>query len=89
MLSKFRLFRNILVILTVVLLSSCKEDIVQPELYGSISGIVMDQSTSAVIEGAGITTSPPTSAILTASNGKFTIDNIPVGNYTITAQKNV
>ncbi len=88
MLSKFRLFRNILVILTVVLLSSCKEDTVQPELYGSISGIVMDQSTSAVIEGAGITTSPPTSAILTASNGKFTIDNIPVGNYTITAQKN-
>jgi TolB protein len=88
MLSKFRLLRNILVILTVVLLSSCKEDTVQPELYGSISGIVMDQSTSAVIEGAGITTSPPTSAILTASNGKFTIDNIPVGNYTITAQKN-
>ncbi len=88
MLSKFGLFRNIFIILSLIFLSSCKEDTIQPELYGSISGIVMDQDASSALEGASITTSPPTSAILTGSDGKFSIQDIPVGNYTITAQKN-
>ena len=48
----------------------------------------MDQDASSALEGASITTSPPTSAILTGSDGKFSIQDIPVGNYTITAQKN-
>ncbi len=88
MLSKFGLFRNIFIILSLIFLSSCKEDTIAPELYGSISGIVMDQDASTALEGASITTSPPTSAILTGSDGKFSIQDIPVGNYTITAQKN-
>ena len=87
MLSKFGLFRNIFIVLSIIFLSSCKEDTIQPELYGSISGIVMDQDASSAIEGASITTSPPTSAILSGSDGKFSIKDIPVGNYTITAQK--
>ncbi len=87
MLSKFGLFRNIFIVLSIIFLSSCKEDTIQPELYGSISGIVMDQDASSAIEGASITTSPPTSAILTGNDGKFSIEDIPVGNYTITAQK--
>ncbi len=88
MLSKFGLFRNIFIILSIIFLSSCKEDTIQPELYGSISGVVMDQDAASAIEGASITTSPPTSAILTGKDGKFSIQDIPVGNYTITAQKN-
>ncbi len=86
--SKVKLFRNAFVILTIILFPSCKEDTVQPELYGSISGTVLDDSTSSAIAGANITTSPPTNALIAGSNGKFSIDNIPVGNYTITAQKN-
>ena len=86
--SKIIFFRNVLVIFTIILFSSCKEDTIQPELYGSISGTVLDDSTSAAIAGANITTSPPTSAIVASSNGAFSIEDIPVGNYTITAQKN-
>ena len=56
MLSKFGLFRNIFIVLSIIFLSSCKEDTIQPELYGSISGIVMDQDASSAIEGASITT---------------------------------
>ena len=70
MLSKFGLFRNILILLSIIFISSCKEDIVEPELYGSISGIVMDQDASSAIEGASITTSPPTSAILSGKGRK-------------------
>ncbi len=87
MLSKFGLIRNIFIVLSIIFLSSCKEDTIQPELYGSISGIVMDQDASSAIGGASITTAPPTSAILTGNDGKFSIQDIPVGNYTITAQK--
>ena len=86
--SKIIFFRNVLVIFTIILFSSCKEDTIQPELYGSISGTVLDDSTSSAIAGANITTSPPTSAIVASSNGAFSIEDIPVGNYTITAQKN-
>ena len=87
MLSKFGLIRNILIVLSIIFLSSCKEDTIQPELYGSISGVVMDQDAVSAIEGASITTAPPSSAILTGKDGKFSIEDIPVGNYTITAQK--
>ncbi|HEY6906576.1 MAG TPA: carboxypeptidase regulatory-like domain-containing protein [Ignavibacteriaceae bacterium] len=85
--SKLRYSGKILFVLSLLLLSSCKEDTIEPELYGSISGIVMDQANSTAIEGASITTSPPTSSILAGQDGKFIIDNIPVGNYTITAEK--
>lgn len=84
---KFRVLIKISAVLLLIFFSSCKEDTVQPVLYGSISGVVINDSTASVIEGAGVTTTPPTSAILTGSDGKFLIENIPVGNYTITVQK--
>jgi TolB protein len=84
---KFRVLTHILAVLLLIFFSSCKEDTIQPVLYGSISGVVINDSTSLAIGGASITTSPPTSALLTGADGKFSIDDIPVGNYAINAQK--
>ena len=70
---KFRVLIKISAVLLLIFFSSCKEDTVQPVLYGSISGVVINDSTASVIEGAGVTTTPPTSAILTGSDGKFLI----------------
>ncbi|GAB4289813.1 MAG: hypothetical protein Kow0098_07910 [Ignavibacteriaceae bacterium] len=69
-------------------LYSCKEDTIEPVLYGSISGTVYDAVTLEPLEGVNITTSPPTNSIATNTTGNFLIEEIPIGNYNITASKN-
>lgn len=54
---------------------------------GSISGTVKDASSGTPIEGAAVETLPATSTATTDSSGAFTISNIPVGVYTVTATK--
>ena len=83
--------KNILciVLLTILLLFlvSCKENTITPEMFGNISGIVLDADDNSPIVGASITTSPPTNALVTDDAGKFEYSNIAVGNYTITISK--
>ncbi len=71
-----------------LILSSCKEDTIPIELFGNISGIVLDADDNTPIIGASVTTSPPTNAIVTDNSGKFEYLNIAVGSYTITISKN-
>lgn len=68
--------------------TGCKEATLGPELAGDLEGIVYDFETKAILPGAGITTSPPTSALVTDENGRFVLDDVPPGNYTITATRN-
>ena len=77
----------VLSVLLSLLLNACDEDNFEPELFGSISGIVLDAETSAPIEGASITTGPPTNAIVSGSEGMFKLENITIDEYTITAKK--
>lgn len=78
----------LLFVLSLIFLSSCKENSVSPTLFGSISGTVVDaEDQSIMIDGASITTSPPTSSISTDSNGEFLIEDIATGNYTLTVSK--
>ncbi len=79
--------KTILLFLLPVILYSCKEDTIEPTLYGSISGVVTDAVTGQAISGASISTNPPTDAIATDSNGKYKINDIPIGNYAITIKK--
>lgn len=83
-----RSFTILLSVAAVFIFTHCKEDTIEPVLIGSISGQVFDQENSLPVQNASITTSPPSSAILTDVNGKFLIENCTVGNYTITVVKN-
>jgi hypothetical protein len=67
--------------------AGCKESTLEPERFGSIQGQVLDFETGAPIPGASITSSPPTGAIVTDGEGRFTIEEVLVGNYTITGSK--
>ena len=67
--------------------SGCKDSTLEPERFGSIEGQVLDFETSQPISGASVTTSPPTSALVTDTDGAFTISDALVGNYTITANR--
>ncbi|MGD8305255.1 MAG: carboxypeptidase regulatory-like domain-containing protein [Ignavibacteria bacterium] len=83
-----KLFFIILTHIFLSLLFSCKEETVQPEMFGSISGIVLDADDNTPIVGASVITSPPTNAVVTDNSGIFEYINITVGNYTITVTKN-
>ena len=74
--------------LFLIIFTSCKEDTITPEMFGSISGVVLDADDSSPIVGASVTTSPPTNALVTDDAGKFEYLDITVGNYTITVTKN-
>lgn len=71
----------------VLLLLGCKEGMLGPDLHGSIHGQVMNFETGDALAGASVTTAPPTSAIVTDSDGRFQLDDVPEGNYTLTAKK--
>jgi len=83
--------RSVLIALasaTLLLLASgCEDSSLGPAQRGSIDGRVQDFETDAALSGVNITTSPPTSALVTDGEGRFSLDNVEVGNYTISARK--
>lgn len=70
-----------------VLLSGCSKETVEPEYFGNLEGSVINSETGVGIEGAHITFRPPTNSILTNENGTFSIQNVPTGQYSITAEE--
>lgn len=78
-----------LVCLFFLLLSfaACNEDTIEPTGEGKITGVVLKANTDAPIPGVSISTSPATTAIVTDAEGKFTLSNVPGGDYSITAKK--
>ena len=67
--------------------TGCEDSSLGPAQRGSIEGQVQDFETDAALTGVNITTSPPTSALVTDSDGRFSLDDVEVGNYTISAKK--
>ena len=66
---------------------SCNENTVDPELYGSVKGIVKTSEAGVPLEGVTITTSPGTSSVSTNEEGAFDIGEVLVGDYTVSAKK--
>ena len=64
-----------------------KDDVGTNPPTGTISGTVIDAYSSAPLSGASLTTSPPTSAVLTAASGKYTIASVNPGAYSVTASR--
>lgn len=54
---------------------------------GTIQGQVTNASGGALVVGASISTTPPTSAVSTDAQGKYTIDGVSPGQYTVVASK--
>ncbi len=74
-------------LLLLLLLSSCKENTVEPINYGSIQGMVYQADGKTPVSDAQITTNPASVSIVTDNTGKFTISNVPTGDYSISASK--
>lgn len=74
-------------VLLAVLMISCAKDNVGVDEFGNINGRVIDSETGEGIGSVNVTTTPPTVAILSESNGSFTISEAPAGSYTVQARK--
>ncbi len=69
------------------LLAACREDTVELKMFGSLVGSVFESGQNIAVEGVTISTTPATSLILTDDFGRFELDNIEVGTYTVRAEK--
>ncbi len=77
-----------LFIITVSTLFSCKDNTVEPVYTGSISGKIIDEGSTKPVTGVAVTTSPASDAVITDEGGVFTLSDLSVGSYSITAIKN-
>jgi len=77
-----------MLILITGIIVSCKKPMMQPESNGQIQGVVLDYSSEKPLEGVQVTTNPPSSSITTGKEGKFSLNNMDVGNYAISIYKN-
>ncbi len=66
---------------------SCEEEPFEPALFGTLFGEVLETDDNIAIEGVIISTNPPTSTVETDLQGRFQLENIPVGTYSLRAEK--
>jgi hypothetical protein len=66
-------------------LTACGPD--DDELLGSVTGVVRDSETNAVLSGVTVFTDPLTKAAVTDADGHYTIADIKVRSYEVVATK--
>ncbi|PWB21772.1 carboxypeptidase regulatory-like domain-containing protein [Flavobacterium sp. HTF] len=74
-------------VLFLLFLISCSEEKIGDSEFGTVTGKVVNNETFAPMENVKIVSSPTTSTVFTAADGKFTLPNIKVGEYSFQAQK--
>ena len=80
-------YQKILSVLLILLLCACREETIQPQLFGSMVGTVIRNTDNVAVENAVISTTPPTSLLLTDDFGRFALSDIEPGTYTVRAEK--
>ena len=79
---KFILFFSVLAAL---ICSSCVKP--EPDIWGSISGVVKDAQSNQPIEGVKVTVTATGASQITNSDGQFTFDNLDATEYSLSFEK--
>ena len=66
---------------------SCEEDPFIPEEFGTLFGEVLLADENTPISAVTVSTNPPTSSVETDAQGRFQLENIPVGTYSLRTEK--
>ncbi|TDO72947.1 carboxypeptidase family protein [Flavobacterium chryseum] len=74
-------------VLFLLFLISCSEEKIGESEFGTVTGRVVMADTFEPMENVKVFSSPTTSIVFTDAEGKFTIPNIKVGEYSFQAQK--
>ena len=67
--------------------AACQEDTIEPAVTGNLIGTVLSSGSQSPISGVSITTSPPSTALVTNIDGTFSIPNVPIGDVLVSAEK--
>ncbi|AXT54141.1 hypothetical protein D1818_20565 [Aquimarina sp. BL5] len=78
---------KIITVFTIFTMASCSEDTIDLEGLGAVRGSVVAIGTNEPLENVKISTNPSTSTVFTDANGEYLIENIPSGDYSLSAQK--
>ena len=78
---------SIAVTLCLVTFIGCSKETISPETFGNIEGQVLDADSEEGVSSVNITTTPATNSIITNPNGEFGVQEVPTGQYTVTANK--
>lgn len=78
---------SFLVIFIISTFVSCENALLDTDSFSTINGIVVDDSTGVGISGASVTTNPATEAIITNTDGEFNLEDVLVGEYSISVKK--
>ncbi|MEZ7498970.1 carboxypeptidase regulatory-like domain-containing protein [Flavobacterium sp. Arc3] len=70
-----------------VLMSSCSEEKIAGEEYGTVEGKVVSALTFLPLANVKVFSSPNSSIVFTDEEGKFVVPNVKVGDYSFEAQK--
>lgn len=84
----YRIYRIAVILFIVCGTTSCEEQLIDIDQFGTITGIVVDGSTYEPLSGVLITTAPASSAVLTDEGGAFQLEKIVAGDVLINARKN-
>ena len=77
-----------LLVLLLLISSSCEEDKIDFDRYGSLTGLVIDGETLEPLEGVLIATNPASSSVVTLSSGEFSFEKVLAGEVSVTGRKN-
>ncbi len=78
---------KIVSILVVITMISCSEDTIDLEGLGSVTGKVVKKGTNEPLENVKMSTTPGSSTVFTDADGFYKIENIPSGDYSLSAQR--
>lgn len=78
---------GLVMLLLVALLFGCDDQTLGPERQGRIEGEVRDAKTGDPVEGANVTTSPPTQSVLTGDDGTFEFTEVEASSYSVSVTK--
>jgi Tol biopolymer transport system component len=81
------LYKIASVLFLLFLVSCSSEEKIGELAYGTVSGRVVNADTFVPMENVKILSSPTTSTVFTDADGKFTVLNVKVGEYSFQAQK--
>ena len=76
---------RLLTLSCVLLLAGCVQK--EPDVWGSISGIIKDALTSQPLENVKVTVTSTGASKVTTSDGQFSFDNLDAAEYTLSFEK--
>ncbi|MBF4491849.1 carboxypeptidase regulatory-like domain-containing protein [Flavobacterium sp. MR2016-29] len=74
-------------VLFLLFVVSCSEEKIGDSEFGTVTGRVVNAATFEPMENVKILSSPTSSTVFTDADGKFTVSNVKVGEYSFQAQK--